>query len=119
MSLLTVNAGSSSLKVAVYEEVGVTRKAALLVERIGSTETRLLITGSGGTTEHRVEAKDHAGALDQMLHHLPELFASGLRAVGHRVVHGGRDHAKPEPITAPLLNELRQLEHLDPTHMPQ
>jgi acetate kinase len=118
-SLLTVNAGSSSLKLALYEEESSTRKTALFVERIGSTEPRLLITGSGGTTQHSVEARDHAGALDQVFHHLAEDFTSSLRAVGHRIVHGGRDHAKPEPITASLLNELRQLEHLDPTHMPQ
>jgi acetate kinase len=118
MSLLTVNAGSSSLKLALYEEEGPTRKAAFLVERIGSTKALLLISGSGETTEHKVEAQDHAGALDQVFRHFPEL-ASGLGAVGHRIVHGGRDHAKPETITLPLLNELRQLEHLDPTHTPQ
>src|SRR6266516_3352901 len=119
MWLLTINAGSSSLKLTLYEEEELTRQTAFLVERIGSTGTRLLITGSGGTTERRVEAKDHVGAIDEMFHHLPELFASGLRAVGHRIVHGGLNHAKPERLTVPLLNELRQFEHLDPTHMPQ
>jgi len=119
MWLLTINAGSSSLKLTLYEEEELTRQTAFLVERIGSTGTRLLITGSGGTTERRVEAKDHVGAIGEMFHHLPELFASGLRAVGHRIVHGGLNHAKPERLTVPLLNELRQFEHLDPTHMPQ
>jgi len=119
MWLLTINAGSSSLKLTLYEEEELTRQTAFLVERIGSTGTRLLITGSGGTTERRVEAKDHVGAIDEMFHHLPELFASGLRAVGHPIVHGGLNHAKPERLTVPLLNELRQFEHLDPTHMPQ
>lgn len=119
MLLLTVNAGSSSLKLALYEEAGLFRKAALVVDRIGSTGTRLLITGSGGTTLHNVEAENHAAVLDQVFQHLPEISTSGLRAVGHRIVHGGRHHAKPEPIAALLLNELRQLEHLDPTHMRQ
>src|ERR1700730_5064554 len=118
MSLLTVNAGSSSLKLALYEEAGLFRKAGLALERIGSTETRLLIIGSGGTTEHEVEAKDHAAALDQVFHHLPEHFAAGLHAIGHRIVHGGREHGKPEPITGPLLKELHQLDHLAPTHIP-
>lgn len=119
MLLLTVNAGSSSLKLALYEQEALTRRAALLVERIGSTGARFLITEPSGTTEHRVEAKDHVGAIDEVFNDFPGLFASGLRAVGHRIVHGGRDHAKPEPITVPLLNQLRQLAHLDPTHMPQ
>ena len=119
MSLLTINAGSSSLKLALYETEGPTRKLALLVERIGSPGTHLEMNRSGGTTECNVEAKDHADALHQVFHQFPEFFASGLRAVGHRIVHGGADHAKPEPITPRLLNELRQIEHLDPTHMPQ
>src|SRR5437762_12430689 len=115
MWLLTVNTGSSSLKLALYEEAGVFRKTGLAVERIGSTETLLRISGADKTTEHNVKAKDHAGALEQLFHHLPADFTSGLRVVGHRIVHGGRDHAKPEPITASLLSELRQLVHLDPT----
>jgi acetate kinase len=119
MSLLTVNAGSSSLRLALYEGAELFRKAGLAVERIGSNGTRLLISGAGGSTEHKVEANDHVGAIEQLFHHLPELFASDLGAIGHRIVHGGSEHAKPEPVTARLLNELRQLEHLDPTHMPQ
>jgi acetate kinase len=119
MWLLTVNSGSSSLKLALYQQKGLTRKVALLIERIGSAGTHLLITQSAGTTERRVEAKDHVGVIDEATHDLAELFGSDLAAVGHRIVHGGRDYAKPEPITPALLNKLRQLEHLDPTHMPQ
>jgi acetate kinase len=109
MWVLTVNAGSSSFNVAMYEQQGLTRKAALSVERIGSSGGRLLITRSGGTTERKIEAKDHAGALDQVCHHLPELVGSDLRAVGHRIVLGGSDDAKSEPITARLLNDLGRL----------
>jgi acetate kinase len=119
MSLLTVNAGSSSLKLAFYETDSLARNAILSVERIGSTKARLLINESSGNTQHKIEATDHTGALDEVFHRLPELDASGLDAVGHRMVHGGSDHAKPEAITTGLLNELAQLKHLDPTHMPQ
>ncbi|HTL30612.1 MAG TPA: acetate/propionate family kinase [Tepidisphaeraceae bacterium] len=116
MSLLTINAGSSSLKLAIYETETLKRKRTLFVERIGAAGSRLLIDR---TAERRIEAKDHAGVLDQVIQDLPELFASGLRAIGHRLVHGGIEHAEPEQITAGLLQELRALEHLDPTHMPQ
>lgn len=115
MSLLTINAGSSSLKLALYEREGFNRLAAVSVERIGSNATRLVI----GRAERKIEAKDHASAFDQVCRHLPELFASGLDVIGHRIVHGGADHADPEAITPRLLNELRELGRLDPTHMPQ
>jgi acetate kinase len=115
MSLLTINAGSSSLRLALYETEGFHRQAAVSVERIGSNGTRLLMGG----TEHKIEAKDHASAVDEVLRHLPELFALGLDAIGHRIVQGGADHAEPETITSRLLNELGELARLDPTHMPQ
>ena len=44
---------------------------------------------------------------------------AGLRAIGHRVVHGGMDHAEPEAITPALLAALRSLTAIDPDHMPQ
>jgi acetate kinase len=119
MSLLTVNAGSSSLKLAIYGIESLNRKAAVSVERIGTSVSSLVIKDSDRTAEVKIEAKDHAAALDRVLHNLPELFVSGMRAIGHRVVHGGAEHAQPERITAELLKELRALKHLDPTHMPQ
>jgi acetate kinase len=115
MSLLTINAGSSSLKLALYETEGLNRRAAVSVERIGSNGTRLLLGGA----EHKIEANDHASALNNVLRDLPELFASGLDAIGHRIVHGGADHAEPEAVTSRFSNELRELACLDPTHMPQ
>jgi acetate kinase len=119
MSLLTVNAGSSSLKVALYEEEGLARKEALKVERIGSTNARLVFEGSDKKVGETVEAKDHAGALDAVLNYLPDSVISNLRAAGHRIVHGGPDHAKPERITVRLLEQLWQLKQIDPTHVPQ
>jgi acetate kinase len=113
--LLTVNAGSSSLKLALYDTEGLRREAAVSVERIGSNATRLVI----GEAERKIEAKDHASGLDQVCRDLPEFFAAHLRAIGHRIVHGGLNHAKPEPITTGLLDDLQKIEHLDPTHLPQ
>ncbi len=115
MSLLTINAGSSSLKLALYDTEDLNRQASVSVERIGSNGTRFVLGGA----ERKIEAKDHVSAFDQVCRHLPELFASSLDAIGHRMVHGGADHAEPEAITSRLLNELRELARLDPTHMPQ
>ena len=76
--VLVLNAGSSSLKyqLLVPESGAVLAKG--LVERIGE---------SGG-------AADHTAAMTEMSAALAEagvdLAAAGLRAVGHRVVHGGR-----------------------------
>lgn len=75
-ALLTVNTGSSSLKLASSMTPLACAKQRLSVERIGSSGTRLVVIGPGGTTEHRFEAKDHAGAIEQAFHHLPEIVAA-------------------------------------------
>jgi len=62
--LLTVNAGSSSLKLAFYETGALNRQAVVSVERIGSPGTQLTAHRADGTTGHNVEAKDHPGALE-------------------------------------------------------
>ena len=119
MSLLTINAGSSSLKVALYDDEAASRTAAIAVEQIGGPETLVRIADSNRSTTRNVELHDHAAAVDEVFNRLPELFASTIRAIGHRLVHGGPDHHDPEPITPTLLDALRKLEQIDRTHTPQ
>ena len=119
MSILTVNVGSSSLKLAVYETKNLNRKAALAVERIGSTGARLIVKRSDRIFEHKIEAKDVASAIDDVFQRVPELFASGFGCNWTPRRHGGGNHPKPAAITPGLLHELRELGRLDPTHMPQ
>src|SRR4051812_43918754 len=99
--LCVLNAGSSSLKFAVYGVVDgmLHRSQSGLVERIGS-EGRLLIATADGKPvhDHTVSTADHAAAL-AMLAALPggPLEKLGLMGFGHRVVHGGPD------LTAPVI----------------
>ncbi len=92
--ILTLNAGSSSLKYAVFDADG---KALLRDE----------IEGDG---------EDIQALLDRLARDLP---GAELRAVGHRVVHGGAEHVAPELVTPALLEALRALTPLDPLHMPR
>jgi acetate kinase len=116
MALLTVNTGSSSLKFAVYDNEANRREKTVSVERIGAPETLLQITQSSPI---QVVAQNHRGAIDQVLTRLPELLRSTVRAIGHRLVHGGADHHEPKFITSSLIDELKQLRDIDPTHTPQ
>jgi acetate kinase len=102
--ILSLNAGSSSLKFALHgvqppHERGVSGT----IDRIG---------GSG-------ETGGHAAAGDQILDQVEEAVGLELlRGVGHRVVHGGPDHLAPEPVTPDLLADLRRLCPYDPDHLP-
>src|SRR5579859_4500102 len=100
--ILTLNAGSSSLKVALFEAGAELRRiAATKVERVGET---------------RAEA---SRALEQALAALaPHGGAERVAGVGHRVVYGGDAFDRPVRITPEVLAALRGLAVFDPDHMP-
>jgi acetate kinase len=102
--VLTLNAGSSSLKLAVFTAAPPIRK---------------LYSGAVGRIGLPGDAPDHASALEAMLAHLePRYPLARAAAVGHRVVHGGPrfDHARL--VTPEVLAELRRLSPLDVDHLP-
>ena len=108
-SILAVNAGSSSLKVTLFGcDDALTRRATATVERIGVDQSYQ----SG-------HASSFDDALSVALEELQRQARLDLVAVGHRIVHGGATHMQPERITPPLVADLRNIEAIDPTHMPQ
>ncbi len=123
-SILTLNAGSSSLKFALFEAAG-----ALTATARGEVETldaapHLLARDAAGAVlaEQRwPEGVEHpfATVLAALLAFADaHLGREGLEAVGHRVVHGGAEHIDPALITPALLAALDALVPLDPLHMP-
>jgi acetate kinase len=120
--VLAVNAGSSSIRFAVYA-AGETprRRLAGKIDRIGLSGTNLIITDPAGhpPAPRRVAAADHRSAVGFLLDWLEAqpVFAS-VRAVGHRVVHGMK-HSAPERVTPKLLTELHRLTPYDPDHLPR
>ena len=120
--LCVLNAGSSSLKFAVYGVADSTlrRLQSGEVEKIGG-EGRLLIATADGKPTHdsMVNTKDHAAAL-AMLAAIPDgpLEKQGLMAFGHRVVHGGPDLDAPVVVDATTLAQIEALEPLAPLHNP-
>ena len=122
-SLCVLNAGSSSLKFALYRvgEDGVPRRAQSgLVERIGG-EGRLVIepADGGAKRQQAVPAADHAEAL-AALAAVPDgpLTAPGLAGFGHRVVHGGPALTTPVLVDAATLAQIDALSPLAPLHNP-
>ncbi|MEO8527044.1 MAG: acetate/propionate family kinase [Caldimonas sp.] len=126
MSILTLNAGSSSIKFAIYRQVPALR--LLLrgqVDRIGHVDAALDIEvpertdGSEPGSARQPIAGDSfdtaAAALLSWLEARPE-FGS-ITGVGHRVVHG-MQHSEPERVGDALLDELRRLKPEDPDHLP-
>jgi len=119
--LLTINGGSSSLKFGVFRAAE--SPARLLggrFERIGLPGSSLTVSDPlrAAAERHAVDAPDHAACVPVLLGLLKERGLDAIRAIGHRVVHGGPRYAAPARVSAEMLDELRRLAAFDPEHLP-
>ncbi|MES0809893.1 acetate/propionate family kinase [Roseibium sp. SCPC15] len=118
--ILVLNSGSSSIKFTLYSEsnvqlsgqisgLGAVPRLSLKSETNETRIDRALSSGEG----------THAGALRALLPVLEqELAGRSVDAVGHRVVHGGVEHAAPVLISDDVFDALKTLEPLAPLHQP-
>lgn len=126
MAILSVNAGSSTLKFSVYPlEQGQVQPSVLSgniqgLEPNGQPTVDWCWQGQreqqqlpGGQADPFTAALHH---LSERLTHLPDLPA--LEAVAHRVVHGGRDFTASVPVTEAVLQQLARFNSLAPLHQP-
>ena len=123
--VLTFNAGSSSLKFAAFgvDNGDIRRIAAGQVEGIGAIPKGSAHRATGEKAELTFDPKasrvDHHVATRAILGWLESVgYASGIVAVGHRVVHGGLDLIEPTRVDASVLAKLRKLIPLAPLHEP-
>jgi acetate kinase len=122
--ILAVNAGSSSLKFALFGADGTGPATARGEITDLAAAPHLLVHDAVGSILLDTQlpaglADPFAAALDALLAFAEShLGGHGLAAVGHRIVHGGADHVAPALITPTLLSELVALTPLDPLHMP-
>lgn len=104
MAILSVNAGSSSLKVSVFERDFLeSARDSLAIEDIEPTLHAL---------EQAVQQ------VQNWLQNTLSLQPGDIEAIGHRVVHGGEKYSSAERITPDLLAYLASITPLAPNHMP-
>jgi acetate kinase len=123
-ALLILNAGSSSLKFAVYQaDAAGDLQAGYrgVIEEIGRNGRFQVLHApdAGGLIDRAVTVADHEQALKQVLDWL-ETRHPGLafRVAGHRVVHGGADYIHPVRVDAAVMADLEKLIPLSPLHQP-
>ncbi len=124
-AILVINAGSSSLKFALYGARQEPSRRALLCSGefsgIGHGIRFEAVDGKGAALEapRLPPGTAHEAALELMLPWLQRHFpAHRLAAAGHRVVHGGSRFAAPVRIDEAVLAEIRRLIPLAPLHQP-
>ena len=120
--ILTINGGSSSIKFALYTVPSPSMPVVRgMIERIGIPDSVMHVAeGPDGRSGHcSVDAPDHRTGAVRLLDWLEERCGLGrIRAIGHRVVHGGARYHRPEMVTVELLRELRRISPYVPEHLP-
>jgi acetate kinase len=120
--ILTLNAGSSSLKFALFKNDGraLTAGPKGVIEKILSAPRMTVRDGDGAmeTGKNWPSPPPYSELVAAVLAWAETASGTSLEAVGHRVVHGGARHALPQFVTEALLEELDALVALAPLHEP-
>jgi acetate kinase len=123
--ILTLNCGSSSLKYQLFDWDNNETLATGIVERI-SLDGSFIKHIAKGKEKVKIEhsCPSHREALELLMETIlhPEYGAiddiNEIKAVGHRVVHGGEEFAASSIITEEAMAKFKSLAHLAPLHNP-
>ncbi len=122
MKLMSVNAGSSSLKFKLYNMPSEEVICVGIFERIGQSIGKFEIEYDGKEIERDVEFKDHSVAVSYLLDSLiDEGIVKSLEeitGVGHRVVHGGEKFSASIKIDDKVIAAIEEVSELAPLHNP-
>ena len=122
MIVLSVNAGSSSLKFQAYDMPEETVLISGNFERIGMKESFYTIKLNGEKIKKEVEIKNHEEALQILMEELIENkiveSLDDIKAIGHRIVQGGSYFDRTVEMTDENIKKVRELSSLAPLHNP-
>jgi acetate kinase len=119
--VLVLNAGSSSLKFALFDTgPSLARILSGTIDRIGFPESTFTVKGADRLKETtKISAPNHASVLNDLFRRIAEITgAAGFAAVGHRVVHGGPRYQETRRVDDAMLAELRRISSFAPEHLP-
>lgn len=119
---MAVNAGSSSIKYKLFEMPEEKVICSGLVERIGHDDAHFIIKFNGEKREETLPMKDHSIGVEMILKALLDLHIieshDEVKAVGHRVVQGGKYFSKSAMFNEDTEEKVTKLIPLDPLHAP-
>lgn len=122
MKILSVNAGSSSLKFQLYEMPEEKVLISGLMERIGIGNSFYTIKVNGEKIKKEVPLDNHEEAFKTLVKELEEnnvvKSLDEIKGIGHRVVQGGDYFDKTVVIDDEVLSKIEELSSLAPLHNP-
>src|SRR4051812_41094156 len=132
MNILVLNVGSSSIKFQLIDTDGDAIAAARdrrlargQIERIGGEAIVTLEANGAVATKSTAQIRDHAAAVEHIIGWLtsessgvPIDSVAEIKAVGHRVVHGGEQFTQSVRVNDTVWRALEELIDLEPLHNP-
>lgn len=120
--ILSVNAGSSSLKFKLYAMPAEDVVISGLVDRIGHSDCIFTYDYQGAKHKSVQAVQNHTEAVQLVTDALLDSGAiqdkSEIVGIGHRVAHGGRDYTQSTEITPVVQQKIADLADMSPLHNP-
>lgn len=122
MKVLSVNAGSSSLKFSLFDMANNNVLTSGVFERIGIEGSTFTIKFNGEKIVQEVELNNHVDAVNILIDKLISLdiikSLEEINGIGHRVAHGKDYFDKSTIINDSVLEKLRGVKDMAPLHNP-
>lgn len=122
MKILSVNAGSSSLKFTLFELPEKEELINGVFERIGLGNSFYTIKKDGSNTKKEIDLKNHSEAVkilvDELIENKVIESLDEIDGIGHRVVHGADKYSSSVLITDDVISDLEKFSDLAPLHNP-
>ena len=122
MKILSVNAGSSSLKFQMYEMPEEKVLISGVFERIGINNSFYTIKLNGEKIKKEIELKNHKKAFEILVEELLKNniveSLDEIKGIGHRIVQGGSYFDKTVVATEDVIAKIDELSALAPLHNP-
>jgi acetate kinase len=124
MKILVINSGSSSIKYQLFKMPEEKVICSGLVERIGIYDAKIHYKSNNHKIDDVADIPDHKVGLKKIVDLLLDnkvgviRSTSEIKAVGHRVVHGGSSFSNTTIINKEVKNKIKSLFSLAPLHNP-
>ena len=122
MKILSINAGSSSLKFTLFEMPEKLEIASGNFEKIGLEDSFYTIKYNGEKIGKEILVKDHEVAVSKLIDELIEMkiisSLDDIDGIGHRVVHGKDKYFDSVLISDEVLEDIKSYSDLAPLHNP-
>ncbi len=122
MKIMSINAGSSSLKFSLFDMATEEVLISGLFERIGIEGSGYTLKYKGDKIKVETELPDHSVAVKILLEKLMELQVIStleeIEGVGHRIVHGGDKYTKSVMVTDEVIDDIIRFSDFAPLHNP-